>query len=90
VDIAAGSGHSANPYAPPAPTESAGRKRRTFRRDEGNYATGFAVGLLFALLGLIVMHFTARPATKRGALHGVLARFTLTALVVLLSTLNGW
>lgn len=87
VDRAPGSGPSGNPYAPPA-ADGASRPRRKFRRDEGKYATGFAVGFLFTILGVIILHFTGRPATKRGALHGMFSRFGIAVVVVLFSSLG--
>ena len=72
---------SPNPYAAPA-SNFEYEPIETYE-EQGNYALGFVVGFLFALLGLIIMYVAGADLTKKGALHGFLSRLGLTVLIIL-------
>jgi hypothetical protein len=77
-----------NPYAPPAHDPWSDTNINLGPVEEpGNYWGGFAIGFIFSLLGLIIVHFVAKPQTKTGSLHGFIARFGLGVLVVILTIL---
>jgi tetrahydromethanopterin S-methyltransferase subunit F len=75
-----------NPYAPP--THDAWVDPQSFE-PPGNYWAGFAIGFLFALIGLVIVYLVAKPETKRGSLHGFGTRIGLTVAVVMLALLLG-
>ncbi|MCA9650049.1 MAG: hypothetical protein H6712_18105 [Myxococcales bacterium] len=76
-------GPTANPYQPPTfdyepiPTYS--------DVDAGSYGLGIALGLVFSLIGFLLVAILGKEQTKRGALHGFLIRIGITILVVLIS-----
>jgi hypothetical protein len=72
-----------NPYAPPV--SDAWNDTSLYQEPvaQGTYWGGFAVGMIFALLGLIIVYFVGKEETKRGAAHGFGIRFALSILLVL-------
>lgn len=72
-----------NPYAPPVSDAWNDTSLYAEPEPQGTYWGGFAVGLIFALLGLIIVYVVGKDETKRGALHGLGIRFALAFLFVL-------
>jgi hypothetical protein len=72
-----------NPYAPPV--AGAWNEPNLYEESvpQGTYWGGFAAGIIFALIGLIVVYVVGKEETKRGAVHGFGIRIGLSLLVVL-------
>lgn len=68
-------------YAPPA----ADYDSMPVFEDEGSYGLGFAVAFFFSLLGLIIVLIAGKSGTKRGALHGFLARLGLGVVLLMIT-----
>ena len=51
--------------------------------DEGSYGGGFALGLIFGVIGLILAITINKPETRKGAVHGFLFRIVLAIIGVL-------
>jgi hypothetical protein len=68
----------ANYYAPPIADYDA----IPDYQEEGSYGLGIAVGFIFSLIGLIIVLIAGKSATKRGALHGFLARLGLSFVIL--------
>ncbi len=77
---------SPNPYAAPAPLDY---HPVEVYEEQGSYGLGFVVGLLFALLGLIIIYVSGKEQTKKGALHGFGARIGLVVVFVIIVALTG-
>jgi len=71
----------ANYYAPPIADDE---PLPTYE-EEGNYGLGMIVGLVFSLLGLIIVAIAGKAATRRGALHGFLIRLGLGVLMLMIT-----
>ena len=69
---------SPNFYAPPVEDYDAA----PVFEDEGNYGLGMIVGIVFSLLGLIIVLVAGKSATKRGAMHGFLIRLGLSFVML--------
>ena len=80
-----GSPTQGNPYAAPMPGYQPFGELPVI--EEGNYALGIALGFLLGLWGLIGCHVFAKPRTKRGSLHGFLARVAVVVVIVFFAIL---
>lgn len=49
--------------------------------DEGSYGLGIALGFVFGLIVFLIIMAMGKEQTKRGALHGLLAKLGLGVLV---------
>lgn len=63
---------------------------------EGSYGAGIALGFLVGLIGLIICIVLNQPLTKKGAIHGFIARlviggiFFIIYLTVIINLVSGW
>jgi hypothetical protein len=71
-----------NPYTPPRAYDY-----EPIEDKSGSYILGFLAGMVFALLGLILVYVFGKPETKRGALHGFLVRIGLVLVIVFVMVL---
>jgi hypothetical protein len=70
-----------NPFAPPVHQPTEGMVDPTVFPG-GSYWLGFAIGFFLGLWGALGCHFWGKALTKRGGLHGFLARFVAVAVVI--------
>lgn len=72
---------SDNPYA--APHAKVGDRRRPRPQgEEGSYGFGLFLGFLLGLWGMLGCVVFAKPETKRGSVHGFLARLLFALIVI--------
>ncbi len=63
---------------------------------EGSYGAGIALGFLAGLIGLIIGLVINQPLTKKGCVHGFVARliigtiFLIIYFVALAELIDGW
>jgi uncharacterized PurR-regulated membrane protein YhhQ (DUF165 family) len=78
-----------NPYAPPT-SDAWNDTNISFEEvPQGTYWGGFAVGFIFALLGVIIVYFVGKEETKRGSWHGFGIRLCFSLLVGFLIIIAG-
>jgi hypothetical protein len=81
--------HAASPYAPPsspyAPPSFDYQPVESAFNDGGSYGLGICAGFVFGLIGLLIVYFTGKSETKRGALHGFLGALVLNLGLLLIS-----
>ena len=50
--------------------------------EEGSYALGFCLAFFLTVVGCIIALLADKPATKRGALHGIITEIIVAVVVV--------
>jgi hypothetical protein len=73
-----------NPYAPPTNDAWNDTNISFEEQPQGTYWGGFAVGFLFAWLGVLIVHFAGKSETKTGSWHGFGARFGLAFVLAMI------
>jgi hypothetical protein len=56
--------------------------------DEGSYGLGIALGFVFGLIVFLIIMAMGKAQTKRGALHGLLAKFGLGFLFLMFGLMS--
>ena len=64
--------------------------------NEGSYGCGIALGFFVGIIGLIIAVALNQPLTKKGAIHGFIARLVISGILfivyitVLIDIIGGW